>query len=329
VSGIAPHQVQHRLDETRSHNDQISTPPASTRVHNANRTDWAAPRAFPRQMALASQEIQLVAVVSVAAGDDDEEDGHESTNGYDRPSFLLTGGGWIAAGPRDRSTKDCSQGVSAGSARRDTRNGDAVTSVLIATDVMRGWLLRRHPKVRIRGNLRQAACWHGGAATYTHCSRAAIIRLVRLWFSPPGLVKAAYRVQGEPEVADLGEHAVQRGLVGERAGNGRLPAVVLDLEVSEPGRPVGVEDPLDPDLVASGCSWAGHARLLLRARQSATSPSRGAVIVVPPVVAVSGTVNDMNAARPGASLERATRVESCPRGTAGEGRGEWPVDRCG
>jgi hypothetical protein len=156
VRGIAPHQAQHRLDETRSHNDQISTPPASTRVHNANRTDWAAPRAFPRQMALASQEIQLVAVVSVAAGDDDEEDGHESTNGYDRPSFLLTGGGWIAAGPRDRSTKDCSQGVSAGSARRDTRNGDAVTSVLIATDVMRGRLLRRHPKVRIRGE--SSAC---------------------------------------------------------------------------------------------------------------------------------------------------------------------------
>jgi hypothetical protein len=138
-----------------------------------------------------------------------------------------------------------------------------------------------------------------------------------------------YPVQGEPEVADLFEHAVQRGLVGERAGHGRLPAVVLDLEVSEPGRPVGVEDPLDPDLVASGCSWAGHARVLLRARQSVTSPSQGAVIAVPPVVAVSVTVNDMNAAGLGASLERATRVESCVRDTAGEGSGEWPVDRCG
>src|SRR5215469_8973010 len=42
--------------------------------------------------------------------------------------LLLTGGGWIATGPRDRSRKDCSQGVSAGSARRDTRSGDAVTS---------------------------------------------------------------------------------------------------------------------------------------------------------------------------------------------------------
>jgi pimeloyl-ACP methyl ester carboxylesterase len=139
------------------------------------------------------------------------------------------------------------------------------------------------------GNLRPAVCWHEGATTCTHCSRAAVIRLVRLWFSPPGLVKAVYRVQGEPEVADLGEHAVQRGLVGERAGHGRLLAVVLDPEVPEPGRPVGVEDPLDPDLVASGCSWAGHARVLLRARQSVTSPSRGAVIAVPPVVAVSGT----------------------------------------
>jgi hypothetical protein len=84
---------------------------------------------------------------------------------------------------------------------------------------------------------------------------------VRLWFWDPGLVKAVYRVQGEPEVADLFEHAVQRGLVGERAGHGRLRAVILDLEASEPGRPVGVEDPLDPDLVAGGCSWAGHARV--------------------------------------------------------------------
>jgi hypothetical protein len=37
-------------------------------------------------MAPAGQEIQLVAVVSVSVGDDDEQDGHESTNGYDRPS---------------------------------------------------------------------------------------------------------------------------------------------------------------------------------------------------------------------------------------------------
>ena len=192
--------------------------------------------------------------------------------------------------------------------------------MLIAMDIMRGRLLRRHPEVRIGGNLRQAACWHEGATTDARCSRAAIIRLVRLWFSDPGLVKAVYRVQGEPEVADFGEHAVQRGLVGERAGHGRLPAVVLDLEVSEPGRPVGVEDPLDPDLVASGCSWAGHARVLLRARQSGSSPGLGAVMAVPPVVAVSGTVNHMNAAGPGASLERATRVEFCLRGTAGEGK---------
>jgi hypothetical protein len=38
--------------------------------------------------------------------------------------------------------------------------------------------------------------------------------------------------------------------------------------------------------------------VLGRARQSGTSPGRGAVIAVPPVVAVSGTVNDMNAAGP-------------------------------
>jgi len=90
-----------------------------------------------------------------------------------------------------------------------------VTPVLIAMDVMRGRLLWRHPKVRIRGNLRRAACWHEGAITCTRCSRAAVIWLVRFWFWGPGLVEAVYRVQGEPEVADLGEHAVQRGLVGE------------------------------------------------------------------------------------------------------------------
>ena len=52
-------------------------------------------------------------------------------------------------------------------------------------------------------------------------------------------------------------------------------------------------------------------------------------MAVPPVVAVSGTVNDMNAAGPGASLEGATRVESCLRGTDGEGSGEWPAGGCG
>jgi hypothetical protein len=52
-------------------------------------------------------------------------------------------------------------------------------------------------------------------------------------------------------------------------------------------------------------------------------------MAVPPVVAVSGTVNDMNVAGPGASLERAMRVESCLRGAAGEGRGGWSAGGCG
>jgi hypothetical protein len=39
--------------------------------------------------------------------------------------------------------------------------------------------------------------------------------------------------------------------------------------------------------------------------------------------------NGMNAARPGASLERATGVESCPGGSTDKGKDEWPLDGCG
>jgi hypothetical protein len=153
-------------------------------------------------------------------------------------------------------------------------------------DVMRGRLLRRHPKVRIRGESSAGSPLARRCYPYI-CSGAAGTPLLCLKFAAPGLVKAMYRDQGEPEVADLGEHAVQRGLVGERAGHDRMPAVVLDLQVSEPGRPAGVEDPANPDLVASGRSWTAHACVLLRARPSVTSPRRGAVIAVPPVVAMS------------------------------------------
>jgi hypothetical protein len=162
----------------------------------------------------------------------------------------------------------------------------------------------------------------------THRSRAAVIGLVRLWFWPAGLVEAVYGGQGEAEVADLGEQAVQCGLVGERAGHGGLAAVVVDVEVSEPGRPVGVEDPVDLDLVAGGCSWAGHAGVPVRAGRSGSLPGRGVVMAVPAVVAVSGTVHDRNGAGRGASLEGARGVESWRRGAAGDGGGRvagWRV----
>jgi hypothetical protein len=52
-----------------------------------------------------------------------------------------------------------------------------------------------------------------------------IIVLFRLWFPDPRLIAAVDRVQGEPEVADLGEHAVQRpsGVVAlQKSGGGSL-----------------------------------------------------------------------------------------------------------
>ena len=46
-------------------------------------------------------------------------------------------------------------------------------------------------------------------------ARAAVVGLVRFWLWGGGLVEAVDGGQGEAEVADFGEHAVQGGLVGE------------------------------------------------------------------------------------------------------------------
>jgi hypothetical protein len=48
----------------------------------------------------------------------------------------------------------------------------------------------------------------------------------------PGFAEAqpAYRDQAQPEVADLGQHPVQRGLISEQARDGRLRAVAVDLQ---------------------------------------------------------------------------------------------------
>src|SRR5918993_2860733 len=65
--------------------------------------------------------------------------------------------------------------------------------------------------------------------------------VVGLWW-----VDGRHGDEGDPEVADPGEDAVQLGLVGDGAGERRgAVAVVGELEPTEPGRPVGVEVPAD------------------------------------------------------------------------------------
>ncbi len=57
--------------------------------------------------------------------------------------------------------------------------------------------------------------------------------------------------QGDPEIADLGQQAVQLSLVQYESGDrGRAVVLVAHLEVVEPGGPVGVEMPLDAEDVA-------------------------------------------------------------------------------
>lgn len=63
-------------------------------------------------------------------------------------------------------------------------------------------------------------------------------------------IKRAYQGQAQPEVPDLGQHAVQCRLVGEQADDDGLRAAVAELEAAEPIRPLVVEDTVDADLVA-------------------------------------------------------------------------------
>ena len=60
--------------------------------------------------------------------------------------------------------------------------------------------------------------------------------------------------EGGAEVADLGEQAVQLGLVGHGTAK-RGGAVVLadEGETAEPGRPVLIEVSVDTELIAQGC----------------------------------------------------------------------------
>jgi hypothetical protein len=43
-------------------------------------------------------------------------------------------------------------------------------------------------------------------------------------------------------------------LIGERAGDDRLRAVIAEVETLEPGGPMAVEETLDADLVTGGLS---------------------------------------------------------------------------
>jgi len=63
-------------------------------------------------------------------------------------------------------------------------------------------------------------------------------------------IEVAHRDQEQPQVAYLGQHAVQGSLIGERACDDGFLAVAGDLEILEPGGPPPVEDAFDPDLVA-------------------------------------------------------------------------------
>ena len=62
-------------------------------------------------------------------------------------------------------------------------------------------------------------------------------------------VQPAHGDQAEPEVADLGQQAVQRGLVSEQAADDRLVALAADLEAVEPGRPPAVQETRYADLI--------------------------------------------------------------------------------
>jgi hypothetical protein len=85
-------------------------------------------------------------------------------------------------------------------------------------------------------------------------------------------VQSAHRDQGQPEVTELGQQAVQCRLIGERARNDRLGAVPGDLEAAEPIRPMVIEDTVNADLVPARPSWVAHGRPPARLGVAGTFP---------------------------------------------------------
>src|SRR5215469_3654672 len=92
-----------------------------------------------------------------------------------------------------------------------------------------------------------------GVSGTSQCQRLSLRdRVIALRADLAGVVlgsQSAHGDQAEPEIADLGQQPVQRGLIGERAGDEGLGVLARDLETVEPDRPVVVQGALDPDLV--------------------------------------------------------------------------------
>ena len=76
------------------------------------------------------------------------------------------------------------------------------------------------------------------------------------------------RDQGQAQVARLLQQAVQGCLVGYLAmDDGGAVAAVGDGQPVEPGRPTGIEVPLEADLVPSGIVLAARAAVSLMLRK--------------------------------------------------------------
>src|SRR5438045_7558308 len=69
----------------------------------------------------------------------------------------------------------------------------------------------------------------------------------------------AHGDQAEPEVTDLGQQPVQRGLVSEQAAEDRLLALAADLEAIEPGGPSAVQDTCHADLIPGRPAGGAHS----------------------------------------------------------------------
>jgi hypothetical protein len=80
------------------------------------------------------------------------------------------------------------------------------------------------------------------------------------------MTSPADREQLQAQVTDLGQQAMQRRLVGERAGDDGLAGLVAgDAQTLKPGRPAAVQDTLDADLVVDGLDgWVGRLSTSIR-----------------------------------------------------------------
>ena len=110
---------------------------------------------------------------------------------------------------------------------------------------------------------------------------------VDIWLVRMVGIKLHDREQWQAEVADSPEHAVQRGLVDDRAlDEGGAVALVAEVQAIKPNGPAGIQVPLQANCIVSGLVRFAHGALFA-VLLSCVAHLGGPPLVVRPFVGLS------------------------------------------